>query len=137
MVYGGFSAGGLAALVAGAARPAPWASWRSTWWIRPGDRGRDGARSGPAADRSGRCPSACNARNNGRAVFAVSPQARLTAIPGASHCDFESPTDWLCEAVCSGVDAGSPARRRVIIDAAVAAVSDLLGLNEVPTAGPH
>ena len=132
VVYAGFSAGGLAALVAGRLDPNALGvlvlDLVDTRGIGVGmARAMDKPLIGLAGD-----PAACNADNNGRAVFAVSPKARLTPIPGASHCDFESPTDSLCESVCSGVNAGSSARRRAIIDASVAAVSDLLGLAARP-----
>ncbi|HYN77291.1 MAG TPA: alpha/beta hydrolase [Lamprocystis sp. (in: g-proteobacteria)] len=129
VVYAGFSAGGLAALVAG--RLDPNALGILTLDLVD-DRGI-GVGMARALDKPliglGGDPTACNAGNNGRAVFAASPKARLTAIPGASHCDFESPTNSLCEAVCRGLNKGSPLRRRAIIAASVTAVSDLIGLS--------
>ena len=135
VVYAGFSAGGLAALVAARLDPnALGVVALDLVDTRAIGVGMARALDKPLIGLAG-APAACNARNNGRAVFAVSPQGRLMAIPGASHCDFESPTDSLCEAVCSGVNDGSPLRRRAIIAASVAAVSDLLGLKRCAEVG--
>ena len=132
VVYAGFSAGGLAALVAGRLD-------RQALGVLTLDlvdnggigigmaRGLDRPLIGLAGD-----PAPCNARNNGLDIFAIAPKARLIPIAGASHCDFESPTDWLCESVCDGVN-GARMRRQAIIAASVAAVSDLIGL---PVSGP-
>ena len=133
VVYGGFSAGGLAALVAGRLdRQA-----RGVLALDLVDTGGIGIGMARALDRPlvGLVgdPAACNARNNGLRVLAAAPKGRLTTMVGASHCDFESPTDWLCESVCAGVDGASPGRRQAIIAASVAAVSDLIGL---PRPGP-
>lgn len=133
VVYGGFSAGGLAALVAGRLdRQA-----RGVLTLDLVDSGGIGIGMARALDRPlvglAGDPAACNARNNGLRVFAAAPKSRLTTMAGASHCDFESPTDWLCESVCAGVDGASPGRRQAIIAAAVAVVSDLIGL---PRQGP-
>jgi hypothetical protein len=128
VVYAGFSAGGLAALVAGRLDPTAVGVLALDLVDTQGlGVGMARALDKPLIGLAGE-PAGCNAGNNGRAVFAVSPKARLIPVAGASHCDFESPTDWLCETVCTGVDAGSPARRQVIIEQSVAAVSDLLGL---------
>lgn len=133
VVYAGFSAGGLAALVAGRLdRQA-----LGVLTLDLVDNGGIGTGMARALDRPliglAGDPAACNARNNGRGVFATARRARLTPIAGASHCDFESPTDWLCESLCAGVDGGSRARRQTIIAAAVAAVAELIGL---PGSGP-
>ncbi len=127
VVYAGFSAGGLAALIAG--RLDPQAVGIVTLDLVDAHRlgvGMARALNRPLVGLAGE-PAACNAYNNGLKVFTVAPRARITPIQGASHCDFESPTDWLCESVCAGVDDGSPARRRTIIAAAMTAVADLIG----------
>jgi pimeloyl-ACP methyl ester carboxylesterase len=128
VVYAGFSAGGLAALVAGRLdRQA-----LGVLTLDLVDNGGIGTGMARALDRPliglAGDPAACNARNNGIGVFATAPRARLTPIAGASHCDFESPTDWLCESLCTGVNNGSQGRRQAIIAMSVAAVSDLIGL---------
>jgi hypothetical protein len=45
-------------------------------------------------------------------------------LPGADHCDFESPTDRLCEFVCGDVHPAEQATVRAFI---LAAVADLAG----------
>jgi hypothetical protein len=137
VIYAGFSAGGLAALIAGRLDPQSVGVLALDLVDNRGiGVGMARTLDPPLIGLAG-APAACNARNNARALFAAGPRARLTPIPGASHCDFESPTDWLCETLCRGVDAGSPARRRAIIDTAVAAVSQLLGLAQAPYPDHH
>ena len=133
VVYAGFSSGGLAALVAGRLDP----NTRGILTLDLVDAGGIGTGIARKLDKPllglvGE-PAACNSYNNGLAVFAASPQAQLTRVSGASHCDFESPSDWLCELVCDGPGFGSEMRRRTIIDRSVAAVVGLLGLE--PGAG--
>ncbi|WP_216644830.1 alpha/beta hydrolase [Candidatus Thiodictyon syntrophicum] len=128
VVYGGFSAGALAALIAGRLDP----HTRGALALDLVDQAGLGVGMARALDRPllglAGDPAACNAHNNGLKVFAASPGGRVARIRGAGHCDFESPTDWLCRAVCSDGDRGSAARRAAIIAAAVAAVADLVGL---------
>jgi hypothetical protein len=46
-------------------------------------------------------PSTCNLFGSGRSIArAVPGLLRYTLIPGASHCDFESPTNKLCRVMC-------------------------------------
>ncbi|KQP49217.1 alpha/beta hydrolase [Pseudorhodoferax sp. Leaf274] len=65
-------------------------------------------------------PSRCNA-NAAAAPWATALPAlwRDETIAGASHCDFESPTDWICRLACGDPD---PARqqqvRQGLLDAA-------------------
>ncbi len=128
VVYGGFSAGALAALIAGRLDP----HTRGVLTLDLVDHAGLGVGMARALDRPlfglAGDPGACNAYNNGLKVFAASPGARVARVPGAGHCDFESPTDWLCQSVCSGVDRGSAARRAAIIETAVTAVANLIGL---------
>jgi hypothetical protein len=64
-------------------------------------------------------PSRCNAQSISAPWGGALP--RLVSdrlIEGASHCDFESPTDWLCRLACGDTDAGRQALvRRTLIDA--------------------
>ena len=74
-------------------------------------------------------PSRCNARNNGLRVYAAAPNAEVQRIAGATHCDFETPTDGLCRLACESGDrpAGEAQRIRAqIVKAAVAAARRLL-----------
>jgi len=109
--YAGFSAGALAALLAGA-------DDADALGVLTLDL-VDQAGLGVAAARRLTVPltgfagpdSACNANGNGRDAFSVAEAGRkgrntpsaavtLERIPNASHCEFESPTNWLCEIAC-------------------------------------
>jgi dienelactone hydrolase len=100
VVYAGFSAGGLAALVAASID-------RDAIGVFAMDIvDRDGLGQQLAAELSIPIaglvadPSSCNAQNNGLAVYAVASDARVRRFSGATHCDFETPTDALCELLC-------------------------------------
>ncbi|NBC47257.1 MAG: alpha/beta hydrolase [Gammaproteobacteria bacterium] len=122
IVYSGFSAGGLAALIA--ARNDPYAIGAVTLDLVDAQGiGRRAAREldKPLLGLAGE-PTNCNAGNNARAVFAASDYARVQPIPGAGHCDFEAPTDALCEFLCEDPDNRSPAvtatlREQIIVRA--------------------
>ena len=65
-------------------------------------------------------PSRCNAEAVAAPWGGVMPALwRDELIAGASHCDFESPTDWMCRLACGETD---PARqqqvRQGLLDAA-------------------
>jgi hypothetical protein len=126
VVYAGFSAGALAALIAARQDPD---SVGVVALDLVDDAGLGvslvGGLDKPVIGLVGD-PAVCNAENNGLAVFRAVGQARVIRIRGASHCDFESPTDWLCELVC-GAPGGSPAIRQWIIALAVSAASAMLG----------
>jgi pimeloyl-ACP methyl ester carboxylesterase len=127
VVYTGFSAGGLAALVAG--RNDPRTVGVVTLDLVDADRigekmaaGLDRPLIGLVGD-----PSPCNANNNGLAVFAASAEAAFERVSGAEHCDFESPTDWLCRLICRRQAPNASSPRRDIMDAATSATVALLG----------
>jgi hypothetical protein len=130
VVYAGFSAGGLAALVAGRRDP------RSLGVLaldlvdddELGVRMAEGLQT-PLIGIMGE-PTACNARGNGMPIFAASPRGRVETLAGAGHCDFESPTDWLCEAVCERPEGASSELRASIIESAVAAIEGLMAQDE-------
>lgn len=134
VVYAGFSAGGLAALVAGRNDP------RTLGVIALDlvDAGRLGEGMAAGLDRPliGLVgdPSPCNADNNGLAVYAATARARVEWVEGAEHCDFESPSDWLCRLVCRRDTPEPSPTRRDIIDAATAAVTELMGAKSAPSA---
>jgi hypothetical protein len=125
VVYAGFSAGGLAALVAGRNDP------RALGVVALDlvDAGRLGEGMAAGLDRPliGLVgdPSPCNADNNGLAVFSATDQAAVERVTGAEHCDFESPTDWLCRLVCKRDTPEEVSPRRDIIEAATDAVASL------------
>lgn len=126
IVYGGFSAGALSALVA-ARLDARAVGVLGLDLVDNGGIGRGMARrlAPPLIGLRGD-PSPCNAGGNGRAVFAAAPQGQLALIPGASHCDFESPTDGLCRLLCAGDRPGAWSRRQEILQRAVRIVAGLL-----------
>lgn len=99
----GFSAGGLATLLAAAANPgiAVWVG------LDPVDRGGSGAAAAAALSAPAVLitaePAACNARGNAAAMTAALPGGWLSlAVAGASHCDAESPGSALCGLACAG-----------------------------------
>ena len=54
-------------------------------------------------------PSSCNAQGVAASWATVLPTLwRDELIAGASHCDFESPSDWMCSLACGDTD---PARQ--------------------------
>ena len=131
VVYAGFSAGGLAAVIAG--RVDPKAIGVVTLDLVEtqglGVRAAKGLDI-PLLALAGE-PTNCNALDNGRAVFAATDWARVQRIVGAGHCDFEAPTDRLCELVCADPDgdaAGSDdgRQREQIIASSTLAVRSLL-----------
>ncbi|WP_296699627.1 alpha/beta hydrolase [Thiocapsa sp. UBA6158] len=128
VVYAGFSAGGLAALVAGRNDP------RTLGVVALDlvDAGRLGEGMAAGLDRPliGLVgdPSPCNAENKGLAVFSATDQAAVERVTGAEHCDFESPTDWLCRLVCKRDTSDTASPRRDIIAAATDAVFSLVAL---------
>lgn len=138
VVYAGFSAGGLAALVAGRNDP------RSIGVVALDlvDAGQLGEGMAAGLDRPliGLVgdPSPCNASNNGLAVFAATDQAVVERVAGAEHCDFESPTDWLCRWICKRDEpAGEWSTRRDIIEAATSAIASLTGIEATAKSGNY
>ncbi|TVQ22064.1 MAG: hypothetical protein EA382_12525 [Spirochaetaceae bacterium] len=103
VVYAGFSAGGLSALLAADA------DRRATAYL-----GLDAVDSGAQSERVVRLrmpalylfaePGSCNAdANMARAMPASSPLLALR-IPFTTHCDFEHPTDRTCERFCGRIE---------------------------------
>ena len=134
-VYAGFSAGALAALIAGSEDPDALGVVTLDLVDQAGLGATAATRlEAPLLGIAGP-PAACNAMGNGRAVFAARepapPAESLEAVPGATHCDFESPSDWLCELACgeSPAVAGGdgPTRRERIVDRTVELVDSLGG----------
>ncbi|MDJ0741239.1 MAG: alpha/beta hydrolase [Gammaproteobacteria bacterium] len=129
VLYAGFSAGGLAALLAATAdRHSVGAVVLD---LVDQDRlGEDAAAvlARPLVGLVGES-SRCNADNNGLAVFAAAATAETIRFDGATHCDFESPSDRLCRLICEpgGRDRRRSAQTRAaIIAAAVEAARRLL-----------
>jgi hypothetical protein len=126
VVYAGFSAGGLAALLAARADPSA-LGVLTLDLVETQGLGVNAARGldKPLLALTGE-PTNCNALANGQAVYRATDQAWVRRIPGAGHCDFESPTDGLCELVCADPDGPDSVHRERIIASAVGAVQTLL-----------
>ncbi|TVQ85778.1 MAG: alpha/beta hydrolase [Chromatiaceae bacterium] len=109
VIYAGFSAGGLAALLA-ARMDAASLGVLTLDLVDSQGLGTAAARRlrVPLLGLQGE-PTNCNAQDNAQAIFAASPLARMQRIPGASHCDFESPTDRWCLLVCTTPPPAPPA----------------------------
>jgi dienelactone hydrolase len=97
----GTSAGGLASLLAAAQLP------RLAGWIGldPVDRTGSGTRAASQVQAPAIVllaePSVCNLLTSGRAIAQALPKRwRTVDVTDASHCDFEDPTNNLCQAMC-------------------------------------
>ncbi|WPL17832.1 putative dienelactone hydrolase [Thiorhodovibrio winogradskyi] len=131
VIYAGFSAGGLAALLAASSDPK--ASGLLTLdLVDSQGLGRQAAKSlgVPLIALTG-APSNCNANNNTSPIYQSASAISLTRIPQASHCDFEAPSDWLCRLVCQQPsrqtkEQAEPSRlQQDIIQSAVAGIRQL------------
>jgi len=100
VIYAGFSAGGLSALLAAASDPAA-----------IGYLGLDTVDDGSGAKAAANLPfgiwalvsspSACNAKGNALQVYAAAKvPARVMLVTDASHCHFEFPMDRMCALLC-------------------------------------
>lgn len=75
----------------------------------------------------------CNAQGNGRAVFAAAPGPKVSLdVIGATHCDGESPSGFLCTTQCG---ASTPARHTTFRRYAFAALDGILRCD--PAAWPY
>jgi len=76
-------------------------------------------------------PSSCNADGNGIDLFRMMDDYKAVRINGADHCDFENPTDFVCETACSINDSeySEEEIRSVILTLGTAAVMSLTGTN--------
>lgn len=65
-------------------------------------------------------PSRCNAESVAAPWSKALPALWADrVVPGASHCDFESPTDWMCRLACGDTDPSRQQRvRQGLLDAA-------------------
>jgi hypothetical protein len=96
----GFSAGGLASLLAAAANPdlAIWVGLDPVDWKGIGVKAASQVRCQAVVLTAE--PSACNAHGNSRGIITALPRGEHYGIPGAVHVDAEWPTDWMAEVVC-------------------------------------
>ncbi len=136
VVYAGFSAGGLAALLAARADPKALGVVTLDLVETQGL----GVRAARGLDRpllalAGE-PTNCNAQAKGEAVYAVAERARVRSVSGAGHCDFESPTDAVCALICEDPDGTRRVHRKQIIAEATAAVRALWQRDAAKWPGP-
>jgi dienelactone hydrolase len=130
VVYGGFSAGGAAAALAANQDPRAGAFIG----LDPVSRNlADGPLRVPALGLFAPA-AACNAYHAGRALFAARNDHVTLEVSGATHCHFESPSNWLCRLACGEPhDArGSTALRARITAAATAFARAHAGLDSPP-----
>lgn len=131
LVLIGTSAGGLATVLASARLPGL-AGWIG---LDPVDRtgsGRDaaGELSAPAIVLLAE-PSGCNLFGSGRSIARALPHLRrMELIEGATHCDFESPSNNFCRVMCLGGSDELTIRIRL---ATVAATLELLDSGARPS----
>lgn len=124
LVLIGTSAGGLATVLAAAKLPAL-AGWIG---LDPVDRTGSGVQAAsrltaPAVVLLAE-PSACNLFGSGRSIARAAPRLlRSVVLSGASHCDFEGPTNKLCQRICGGSSPEMQSRAR---EETVGAVVEML-----------
>ena len=124
LVLIGTSAGGLATVLAAAKLP------RLAGWVGldPVDRTGSGVHAAsrltaPAVVLLAE-PSVCNLFGSGRSIARAVPDLmRSVFLNGASHCDFESPTNKFCQRVCGGSSSEMQSRAR---EETVGAVVEML-----------
>ncbi|MBL4687826.1 MAG: hypothetical protein JKY37_24770 [Nannocystaceae bacterium] len=99
-MYAGYSAGGLAAVLA-AAQDGEATALLGLDMVDSDGLGLAAAPAivAPALDLTGE-PSMCNENNNGHAVFDATADPRVLAVLSADHCDFQNPADALCGGLC-------------------------------------
>jgi dienelactone hydrolase len=124
LVLIGTSAGGLATVLAAAKLP-ELAGWVG---LDPVDRTGSGVHAAsqltaPAVVLLAE-PSGCNLFGSGRSIArAVPGLLRSILLSGASHCDFEGPTNKFCQRVCGGSSSEMQSRAR---EETVGAVVEML-----------
>lgn len=124
LVLIGTSAGGLATVLAAVKLPGV------AGWIGLDPVDRTGSGSDAASQLTAPAvvmladASACNLFTSGRSIARAVPYLlRTTFVDGASHCDFEDPTNNLCRALCGR---SSPAMQAVIRDETVTTALEML-----------
>lgn len=114
LVYVGFSAGALAALIA--ARNDPRAV--GLVLLDAVDSRGLGARLAPGLRMPALAlwgaPSPCNAARRAWPGLARAPQIEMDVFAQASHCAFESPTDWRCRLLCETGASPQPMPRAAV-----------------------
>ena len=74
--------------------------------------------------------SSCNSENNGLALFEMMDEFYIIKVEGADHCDFEFPTDVICEMSCenTNTDISDEYIRNSIITSGTSAILLLAGI---------
>lgn len=117
VLYAGYSAGGLSAMLAAAADDRTFGYLGIDPVDSGGLLGTVGAVRFPAFYLLG-VPNQCNRDGATRALFPAASPAWFIEIPFATHCTFEDPTDSLCVDLCGTVSpADSNERLRRTIQA--------------------
>ena len=77
-------------------------------------------------------PSSCNADNNGLDLFEMMNESYIVKVEDADHCDFEQPTDTVCEMSCENSNATVPDDeiRSVITILGTSAILSLANISE-------
>ena len=100
VIYVGFSAGGLAAMVAANLDK----NTQALFGLDMVDHRELGKKIAPnlVVPFFGliAAPSACNASNNGLVLYELVPQSNVIKVEDSSHCHFEFPVDGKCLFVC-------------------------------------
>ena len=100
VIYVGFSAGGLAAIIATNLDN----NTMALFGLDMVDNKGSGKKIAPvlAVPFYGliAAPSSCNANNNGLDSYALAPHSKVIKVEDASHCHFEFPMDGKCSFVC-------------------------------------
>ena len=100
VAYAGYSAGGLSALVAASGDPDT-VALVGLDLVDSGSIGNTYAGSVTAyAHNLVGTSNMCNSSNNGLPIIGTIPGALQARVTDADHCDFEDPTDWLCQLGC-------------------------------------
>jgi len=130
VIYGGQSAGGLAAFVAGYIDP------NAVAVIGLDMTDSDGLAMSVASKIDAQVygllgePSSCNSESNGLSAYQQVADAVTVRVTEADHCDFESPTDFVCTLLCPGTNNqySDESIRQVILGMMTAAVVDAANL---------
>ncbi|MEM7158110.1 MAG: hypothetical protein AAF799_35035 [Myxococcota bacterium] len=104
VIYAGYSAGGLAAVLAAAQDDQTVALLGLDMVDNSGQGAAAAANIDVPAFAIAGEPSSCNESSNGPPIFLSTPQGLALRITEADHCDFQSPADFLCGLTCSGTN---------------------------------
>ena len=133
VVYTGFSAGALAAVLAAAA-DARARAVVTLDLVDQNELGKTALRDldTPLVGYVGE-PSRCNRQGAAAMLVTGAPQGLLEMFENADHCDFEAPSDWLCRRLCGNGQPDSSSTRQRIIERATRRVRSFFE----PATGTH